>query len=62
MSLKSKRTKAKLTQSQLAVMSSVPVRTIRAYEQKTRNINEASYRTLKSLAMALKCEVPDLMD
>lgn len=62
MSLKSRRTKAKLTQSQLAVMASVPVRTIRAYEQGTRNIKDGSYRTLKALAKVLECEVSDLME
>lgn len=62
MSLKKRREKAKLTQSQLAVMSEVPVRTIRAYEQGTRDIKEGSYRTLKALAKVLGCKVSDLTD
>ena len=62
MSLKKMRNKAKLSQSQLAVQSRVSLYTIRAYEQGKRSLEDASYRTLKTLANVLGCQISDIVD
>ena len=62
MSLKKMRNKAKLSQSQLAVQSRVSLYTIRAYEQGKRPLEDASYRTLKTLANVLGCQISDIVD
>lgn len=51
-----------LSQSDLAEMSGVPIRNIRAYEQGTRKIDGANINTLLSLCMALKCSIGDLLE
>ncbi len=56
------RIKHGITQGQLAVKSHVNLRTIRAYEQGYRDINKASYVTLKELARVLCCEIEDLLE
>ena len=60
--LKRMRIKHGITQGQLAVKSHVKLRTIRAYEQGYRDINKATYETLKVLARALCCEIEDLLE
>jgi transcriptional regulator with XRE-family HTH domain len=59
MKLKEKRLQAGLSQSQLAKLSGVSVRTIQSCEQGIRNIT--SYVILKQLASTLKCEIEDLI-
>ena len=51
-----------LSQSDLAKISGVPIRNIRAYEQGTRNIDSANINTLLSLCLALKCSIGDLLE
>ena len=50
------------TQGQLAAQSGVALRMIQLYEQRQNDINKAQAGTLLSLAKALGCEMPDLME
>lgn len=60
--LKIKRLEAGISQSELAQMAEVSVRTIQQYEQKQKNINAASTETVIRIAKALNCSVQDLME
>ncbi len=60
--LKRKRTDQGLSQSELATLSSIPVRTIQQYEQRQKNINKASAEYLISLSKALHCAPQDLLE
>ena len=59
--LKTWRQKRNLSQSQLARISGVSLRSIKAYEQGDLDIGKAQYETLASLASTLSCEVRDLI-
>lgn len=59
--LKEIRNAASLSQSELARLSGVNIRSIRAYEQNTNNIEKAEYRTLKQISKALKCDINDIV-
>ena len=56
------RRKASLSQSELAAMSGVSLRSIQMYEQRQSDISHAQFYTLNALARALNCSVYDLMD
>ena len=60
--LKKYRLKASLSQSQLAEISGVPVRTIQQYEQLVKNINAAKAESVIALSKALSCSVEMLME
>lgn len=60
--LKRMRQKAGFSQSELAQISGVPVRTIQQYEQRQKNINKAQVEYLLMLAQALCCRVEDLVE
>lgn len=60
--LKTARSMAGLSQSELAEMSGVSVRTIQQYEQRQKSINRAKAETLLRLAKALCCDMEDLME
>ena len=60
--LKTARAMAGLSQSELAEMSGVSVRTIQQYEQRQKSINRAKSETLLRLARALCCDMEDLME
>lgn len=60
--LKRMRQKADFSQSELAELSGVPVRTIQQYEQRQKNINKAQVEYLMMLAQALCCRVEDLVE
>ncbi len=60
--LKTLRQKAGLSQSELAELSGVPVRTIQQYEQRQKNINKAQAEYLIMLAAVLHCNVEDLIE
>lgn len=60
--LKLLRQNAGLSQSELAELSGVPVRTIQQYEQRQKSINKAQAEYLVMLAQALCCEVEDLIE
>ncbi len=51
-----------LSQAELADRSGVPVRTLQQYEQKRKNINNAKVTYVVNLAIALRCDVRDLME
>ncbi len=60
--LKTLRLNAGLSQSELAEISDIPVRTIQQYEQKQKNINAAKAETVVKLAKALNTSVEKLME
>jgi len=60
--LKTLRESKNISQGTLAIKSHVPLRTIKAYEQRERNINKASGDILFRLAKALKCNIEDLLE
>ena len=60
--LKKIRQRAGLSQSELAEMSGVPVRTIQQYEQRQKSINKAQAEYLMMLARALHCNAEDLIE
>ena len=61
-SLKTFRIRNGFSQSQLAAVSGVPVRTIQQYEQRQKDINKASFEHVMKLAAALSCEPIDLTE
>ncbi len=50
------------SQSELAKMSGVSLRSIQMYEQRQKDINRASVSTVNSLAKSLGCTIEDLME
>ena len=60
--LKALRLDAGLSQSELAEISDIPVRTIQQYEQNQKNINATKVETVVKLAKALNCTVESLME
>lgn len=62
MTLQEQRKKAKLSQSELAAVSGVKLRTIQQYENQQRDINNAKLDTLCTLALALNCTLFDLLN
>ena len=60
--LKRIRQRAGFSQSKLAELSGVPLRTIQQYEQRQKNINKAQAEYLIRLAKCLYCEPEDLME
>ena len=59
--LKQLRKKRKLRQEDLALLSGVNIRSIRAYEQGKIDIAKAQGETLQMLARALDCSIEDLL-
>lgn len=59
--LKILRKKWQLSQTELAKISGVPVRTIKAYEQEKLDISKAQADTLYKLARTLNCTIEDLI-
>lgn len=60
--LKRLREQKNYSQGQLAYISKVNINTIRAYEQRSRDINKASADILRKLATALDCSMSDLLE
>lgn len=60
-SLKLWRTKRQLTQNELAKISEVSLRTIKAYEQGKLDISKAQGETLYKLSTTLDCSIEDLI-
>lgn len=56
------RKRATLSQSQLAAMSGVSMRSIQMYEQRKNDIARAQFNTLDALARVLNCSVYDLTE
>jgi DNA-binding transcriptional regulator YiaG len=61
-SLQLLRQKAKLSQSEFAVITHTSIRTIQAYEQKYKDINKAEGVTLLRFADILNCKIEDLLE
>lgn len=59
--LKLLRKKRQLSQDELSKISGVPLRTIRAYEQRKLDISKAQGETLYNLARTLDCSMEDLI-
>lgn len=62
MKLKELRKKADLSQSQLADITGLNVRTIQHYEQGSKVLDHARLDTLLKLCLALKCNLDDLIE
>ena len=60
--LKAFRKEAGLSQSELASLSGVPLRTIQQYEQRNKNINASRADALLSLAQALHCSPTNILE
>lgn len=60
--LKKMREAAGLSQAKLAEKSGVKLRMIQAYEQRYRSIDGAGLDMLVSLAIAIGCKVPDILE
>lgn len=60
-SLKKKRKELGYSQNDLALLSGVPIRTIRAYEQGNVDIAKGEAETLYALSKALGCSIEDLI-
>lgn len=60
--LKLLRTKAGLSQSELAKKSGVSLRLIQLYEQRANDINKGQFLTVMKLAQALNCDASDLKE
>lgn len=60
--LKRRRLEVGLSQSQLAEMTGIPVRTLQQYEQRQKDINKAQVQYLIVLAQVLCCQVEDLVE
>ncbi len=51
-----------ITQEALANESGVSLNTIRAYEQKSKDLNKASFDIVMRLAKALKCDISEILN
>ena len=60
--LKLRRTQIGLSQSDLAKISGVPLRTIQQYEQRQKNINKANAESIQRLSSSLCCKPSELME
>ena len=60
--LKTLRTLANLSQSELAAQTGISVRTLQQYEQRQKNINHAQTETLLRLSKVLDCTIEDLVE
>lgn len=60
--LKILRQNAGISQSRLAVLSGIPLRSIQEYEQRRKDINKAQIETVYALAQALACDMKDLLE
>ena len=60
--LKTLRKQCGLTQEELSDASGVTLNTIRAYEQRSKDLGKAQFEIVMNLARALKCDVTDLIN
>lgn len=60
--LKRRRVRCKLSQSKLAELSGVSLRSIQMYEQRNKDINKASADKLYRMAKILSCKMEDLIE
>lgn len=62
MKLKDKRIEKGYSQSELANIADVPLRSLQDYERGHRDFNIASVAVVKKLADALDCRIEDIID
>lgn len=62
MKIKNIRKNKKLTQDNIAVLTGIPVRTIRAYEQGTRKLDNANISHAVKIAHVLNCKLEDILE
>lgn len=60
--LRRQRVKKGLSQSELAAVSGVPLKTLQRYEQTTLPVNNAKLKTLVALCLALDCKIEDIVE
>lgn len=60
--LRRKRVERGLSQSELAYLSGVPLKTLQRYEQNASAINGAKLNTLCSLCLALECKIENIIE
>lgn len=60
--LQQRRRRAALSQSKLAELSQIPLRTLQKYESKERDLSQASFETVYRLSQVLRCEPLDLIE
>lgn len=60
--LKQKRESLNISQRELSNLSGVSYRTIQQYEQKQKNINNASTSVVLALSKTLKCDIRDILE
>lgn len=60
--LQKKRKDARYTQRELAARSGLSIRTLQYYEQGVLDINKAAAATVYRLALALGCEMHELLE
>lgn len=60
--LKAMREYKRLSQSQLANMTNISLRTIQSYERDASDINGAKLKTLILVSIALGCSISDILE
>lgn len=60
--LKKQREISNMSQSELAKSSGVSIKTIQAYEQRLKDINQGKYVTLQNLSETLNCDIRDILE
>lgn len=60
--IKEMRLKAGLSQSQLAKLTEINMRTLQAYEQGGKNFNNARIDTIMKACIVLNCKLEDIID
>lgn len=60
--LRIKRVEKGWSQSELANISGVNIKTLRLYEQKEEPLNSAKLKTLCALCIALECKIEDILE
>ena len=55
------RQRAGFTQSELAKLADIPLKTLQAYEQGQRDISKAAIRTIYNLVTILRCNINDIV-
>lgn len=59
--LQTARQRAGFTQTELAKLADIPLKTLQAYEQGQRDISKAAIRTIYNLAAILRCNINDIV-
>lgn len=60
--MKSIRRSLKMTQKDLAILSDIPLETIKKYEQGSKDINHAAAIKVHHLAKVLRCQMEDILE